>query len=525
MTYSVAYQIPLPNAGLQGASTADRPLCALVSAYASWLSGQPLSGAWKLLSHKEQEMAFAESFKRLDVTMERATAWGNAVRGTTKMVCDDEDVPHMGMSLDGYQMDALNQLTASGGVLALGCGLGKTATAFRAAIDSGAHSRIWILCPLNAMPTWERYRAALSHYFPEVQILSMDSAHKFVGASNTGGVIIYDEAHLLGDCDARRTKSCHALRPLFDFGLCLTGTLLHGGIEKTLSIMDLAVPGGALFANRWKAGEYFNCLVRKYIGTRKVTALEKPTGFHKEEFLKYISRLCISLNSHSESVRQSIEIPEQDVHTVKLGEPWDATDVLVGRIVRARLAAGEELPHAQAVAHEMCRSGSDDKIQWLMDLLGRTSGPVVVFAAYRETLDKAQAACEEAGISLVRVDGDVTGAARALCERTFQDGGARVFIGQMDAACVSMNLQNAQVSVALDHTWKAANYNQALARTCRRGQALRCTHYDLVTNELQDRVVARLAAAEDFDASLAEWQALKAAITTNATPSQGEASA
>ncbi len=514
MTLSVAYQIPLPNSALQGASTADRPLCALTSAYASWLEGKPLFGAWKTLTREQQQIAFTESFKRLDVPAERAERFARGVN--LQRVVRNTDTCVGAITLDPYQVESINALSCAGGVLALGCGLGKTAAAVKAAVNTGLSSRCWIICPLNALPAWERWRSFLARHFREVQILSMDSAHKFVGADNVGGVLIGDEFHLCGDADARRTKSCHKLRPLFDFGLCLTGTLLHGGIEKTLSIMDLAVPGGALFANRWKAGEYFNCLVRKFVGNRRVTALEKPQGANKEAFLRYISRLCISLNARSASVRQSIEIPEQDVHTVKLEEPWDATDVLVGRIVRERIDAGEPIPHAQAVAHALCRSGTSNKLEWLMELLGQSAAPAVVFAAYRDTLDQAAAALNGAGISFVRVDGDVTGNERADCERRFQSGEVRVFLGQMDAACVSMNLQNAQLSVALDHTWKAANYNQALARTCRRGQTQRCEHYDMVSNDLQLRVTQRLAASEDFDASLAEWQALRTAVNNAA---------
>jgi hypothetical protein len=84
----------------------------------------------------------------------------------------------------------------------------------------------------------------------------------------------------------------------------------------------------------------------------------------------------------------------------------------------------------------------------------------------------------------------------------------------MSAACTSMDLFAAKFSVALDHCWKAADYSQALARTCRRGQQHECHHIDLFTNIFQRRIVERLRESQDFDASLSEWQAIKGLISS-----------
>lgn len=513
MTIPLAYTIPVPGTGLQGVGSADRPLCALVSAYASYLRGEPLAGAWKTMARHEQEAAFVKRFTEFDVLFGRTVRWAESLNGKPLFISDPD--PRVGtFTLDPYQMEALALLKRGGGVLALGCGLGKTATAIRAAIESDAsRNRCWIVCPLNAIPAWKKWEEFLREFFSDVQILSMDSAHKFVGCENTGGVIIFDEAHLLGVCSARRTKACHQIRPMFDFGLCLTGTLLHGGVEKTLSILDLAIPGGAQFASRWKAGEHFRCIVRKSIGSRTVTALEKPVGKAKEAFLAYMSSLVVSMNSHSEIVRQSLQLPEQTIHTVKLGEPWGSLEDLAAQYVHEQIASGrEELPHAQEVAHALCRQGLPAKIDWILEAIDSPDIPVVVFGAYLESLDAIGAAFDEAGITYVRVDGSVTGQDRILAMNRFQAGEVQAFLGQMDAACTSMDLFRAQFQIHVDHTWKAANYNQALARTCRRGQTQACHAFDLTANTLQARVVARLAASEDFDASLAEWQALKAKL-------------
>jgi SNF2 family DNA or RNA helicase len=135
-----------------------------------------------------------------------------------------------------------------------------------------------------------------------------------------------------------------------------------------------------------------------------------------------------------------------------------------------------------------------------------------VFAHYRDTLDAISAALTQAGIPFVRVDGDTSAQNRVAAEDTFTKGGARIFLGQMVAASVSMNLQTAYISVTFDHDWKAYNYEQSLARTCRRGQTRDCHHFDLVANKLQRTVVQRLRTAMDFNAEAADWQDLKLGI-------------
>ncbi len=322
---------------------------------------------------------------------------------------------------------------------------------------------------------------------------------------------------LLRSKDTRkRIRIAHKLRLKFDFGLCLTGTLLHAGIEKTLSIQDLAVPGLALFSSRWKCGEHFHCLVKKRIGARTVTALEKPTGKQRQAFVEYLSRGVISLTKNSPAVKSAVTIPEQELTTVEIGggcgRPLE--DIAV-EYIRAKMAACPgEIPTAAEVAHALCREGADAKTQWLLEQL---DAPAVVFAAYLETLDACEKALQDNEITYARIDGSTAPRDRQEAQRAFQAGEVQVLLGQITAAGVSVDLFASNVSVCLDVNWRAADYAQALARTCRRGQAHHCHHFDLVSNRLQRDIVARLRDSADFDASLSEWQQIKSLLPTGAS--------
>jgi superfamily II DNA or RNA helicase len=502
MTPRIAYPIALPGGRLQAAASADRPLCAMTAALAAVQAGMPLRGeytgkvAWEC---KADIQAWANAEGHNFVSM---NLWADGIRGCK--------IPYQwpttinGLTLSEYQLGALDKLTCAGGVLALGCGLGKTITALAAAQAYGG--RLLIICPLNAVPTWTKAAPK------GTMIVSMDSAHKLLGLPATGGTVIFDEAHMLGEPTTRRTKACHAVRAKFDRGLCLTGTLLHGGVVKALSVMDLAVPGSSLFSSRWKAGEHFSCLVRKAIGGRTVTELVTPSGQNRDAFVTYLSRMVVALTHNSPEVRAAFQLPEQHLYEVQLEEPWRPLEQAVAALVHEKIAAGEPgIVNASEAAHALCAAGAEAKVDWVMENL--EDEPTVIFANYTATLDLMEAALVDAGITYVRVDGSVTGTARGECQRKFQAGEAKVFLGQMSASGVAMDLFAARYSIAMDHPWKAADYAQALARTARRGQTQETHHWDLCANRLQAKVVQRLRAGDEFNASVAEWQAVKSALT------------
>lgn len=521
--YDLSYIVP--GAGRQSVGSADRRLCAGVAALASYQATGELYGVLRGADPDDVAEYFADLWTDEDVPAPVAQTWASSINGA-KLTDGVPAVVDLGnITLDDYQLHTIGQLLRSGGVLSLGCGLGKTFTAIAAANTWAAHHapanqrpECVIACPLNAVPTWEKWqrllRGTFRGPFGKVTVVSIDSLHKVANRRYSPGVVIFDEVHLLGDTKARRTKAAHRFRASFDFGLCLTGTLLHGGIEKALSVLDLAIPGAAGFATRWKAGEYFHCLAQKKLGSRTVTALEKPAGVARERFVEYLSRYTVALTKTSAIVRETLDLPPQHLNTVELGTPWQSLTQDVVDYAEQYIEQNGELPHMQHVAHALCRAGVDEKVDWLLDQMDDPLVQVVVFAAYRETLDRVEERFKADDVSYVRVDGDVTGADRAECQQKFQDRRVQVFLGQMDAACTAMDLFSGYVSVALDHSWRAANYDQALARTCRRGQTRDCFHFDLVANRMQAQVLARLRTACDFDASVEEWQEGKRALAS-----------
>lgn len=508
------YPHPLPGAGLQAVHGADRPVCAAVAALAAWHRGDALLGTARTLGKAEQGRVLLSALEDRGIPNQRAETWCRGIAATPLREGYDARaaMPRTlaGLTPSQYQIDAALDLTVAGGLLGMAVGLGKTLTSLCAAVAYtrwrwASKHRLWIFCPLNAMGAWARYTEEMKKYFEDVRVVSIDSAHKLIGADRAaGGVLIIDEVHLAGHGTARRTKALFDIRLAFDVCIGLTGTLLHAGVEPALTMLDLVIPGAAGFATRWRAGAAFNGIVKKQLGPRSVTALAKPSGEAHERFNTLMRTYSVLLTKHSPAVRSEVTIPEQSLEQVNFGGGGESIDDLIVRIALANLNDDGTLPHASKVLHLARAEGSEAKVGWVMDNLDHE--PVVLLAEYHVTLTLLREALDAAKIPYSYVDGGVTGDARIEQVRKFQAGETSVFVGQVDAAGASIDLFRARISVCIDHTDKATNFAQALGRTCRRGQQHECTHIDLVANAIQELCVKRLRNAEDFHMSLVDWQ-------------------
>lgn len=523
----ISYVIPVDGAKRQGTAKAARVPCAMTAALHSHRYVDILGGELRKTAPVEVIQYFKDYAATEGIPYERMSKWANALEAgmTLEKSCAHSamfDRTFAGMTLSDYQFKTMCDTTLAGGVHAMGCGLGKTLTAVATVMNAAQYAAVsthkcWVICPLNAVPAWERMRTTLEGTFDDVKILSMDSAHKYKDLCRyEGGAVIYDEVHLLGNDKARRTKACHELRLAFDFALCLTGTLLHSGIEKIMSIMDLAVPGASRFSDRWAMGRHFNCLIHKQLGARQVTELAKPIDRRRDEFFKYLSGICQILKVDSPDVLRDIGGIGQTIHEVILGCGMDIPTMAAGLAEQYYEEHGE-YPHAAWIRMQLMADPDciDRKVEWLLEQMDDNDLPVVVFDYFTDNLDKIEAALAKEKIPYVRVDGSVTGDARAHCEFLFQQRQARVFLGQTKAASVSMNLQNAYISVTMSPGQSAADYDQSLCRTARRGQTEHCHHFNLSSNHMQSKIYKLLQDGRDFDASASEWQEVNNALSAS----------
>lgn len=509
----VTYQVtPMTRSSTHPAS-ADRPWCAAVAAYRSARAGNRLGGS------------VGGASARQHVSLVPLEGSDRHLMGDQPVTAGPVDVQLGPYTLDPYQTNAVVRMRNGGVILDYKVGLGKTVTALacaRAYLSrwvgvSMLTGLVLVVCPLNAVPVWKDARVwAEQELGAKIEIVSADSLHTLNGLYVPDhAVLIIDEAHYFGSATAERTKQAHALRWRFSCAILLTGSMLTAGPEKILSLLDLCCPGAAGFANKWDLGREFSSVVDKPIpGTKRIAKeVVRPTGADLDRWNTWLERWVVSKTKRSPDVIESIQVPDQTVHTVQLDRPaWKPIVEDACAVARQILADTGTLPSMMEVTHRLARAGLDAKLEWLAEQMAGNSEQVVLFASYHETLDAVQAQLETEGVTFARVDGSVKAKDRARFIADFTAGKHRVFLAQTDAASVSMNLQCANVSVMLDATTKASAKEQAMGRTCRRGSTHQCHHFDLVANSFQAAVFKRLELALDFNASSAEWQDMRAGL-------------
>lgn len=477
------------------------------------------------------QQAYAELSLAMDQTIGRCRlqTWYSALCG--KPALGDPPgtkITILGKTLDEYQLSSSKSVSCAGAVIALSVGLGKTLIALDAVRRLLWQARqtwgvtgpatVMVICPLNAMPVWkdpEVVKYVQQELLSTYAVHSIDSIHKIQSMTVPGpSVLIVDEAHYVGAWSAQRTKLIHKLRWQFDACLPLTGSMLHAGPEKVLSLLDLAVPGAAMFGNVYEFGEHFGCLYPKDIGNGVIKkTVGRPPEKHAEAFQKYLDRFVVARTKRSPDVLVSTYIPEQEINDVLLYDPNGPSmlDEAANKALEL-FQVNKSIPSMIEVVHALARDGLDFKLDWLAEMMAGFDEQVVLFGTYHETLDGVEAWLKSEGLKFCRIDGAVTGDKRTAIIDAFRAGKHTIMLAQTDAASVSMNLQTARVSVMLDTTQKAAAFEQALGRTCRRGSQDLCHHFNLCGNRFQQFVFKRLQNAMDFNASVAEWQDAKRLI-------------
>lgn len=312
-------------------SDATRPVAALVIFVAYMLSGVGLTGVYADTPLEEIDAEIENACNKLNVDKDRIFEWAESLLlpvGATFTDAERElyiprHIKSKGWDLRHYQwMKAAWCAYRRGTIMALGCGLGKSATstaAAKGAANAGRcqKTRCHIHTIVNAMSQWEPYIDDLRETFDEVKVLSIDSAHNYVGLDRSlGGAVIFDEVHKLKADDSRRGDACQTMRNAYEWGVGLTGTLLHTGAEGVMRVQDMVLPGLSRFLNKWKFGDVFESTFEKKVGKRMKKTIGMPGEAQFDRFTEYMSRGVCSLSFDSPEVKDAIQMPGRSSMTV-----------------------------------------------------------------------------------------------------------------------------------------------------------------------------------------------------------------
>jgi len=370
--------------------------------------------------------------------------------------------------------------------------LGKTAQVLEAINLDSSISRVLVVCPAIARPVWEAERQIFSRRTYHISVVSYDST--FLKGSKQlapkkellqpWDLLVVDECHYLANPEAQRTRAVYLhIAPYAKQVWCLSGTPArnhHGDLYTLLRAAGAITMKYSAYVARYcvtvnsvygmqivgsqKHDELRALLAPMMLRRRKVDVLPQlpPISFHHtpvEAGLVDVKRWypeiylgMTDLTTVMTQVKQEIATIDAMARTMG-GETDDFAKALSS--LQARTNASRRwtelqkcMPVAEMITDEL-DSGAYDKI--------------VLFCWHANAVEEMTYQLKQ--FNPVRIWGATSDRNRRKAERSFQtDPACRVFIGNIQAAGVAINLNAAHEVAFIGSSYVPADNAQAAMR-------------------------------------------------------------
>jgi superfamily II DNA or RNA helicase len=402
-----------------------------------------------------------------------------------------------------YQHEGVRHLVRNtSSLLADDMGLGKTRQAICAAhilsgLDEGG--QVLVACPASLLINWSREivksigadeTVSIGAYDPKAKwiIVNYDILADVVPYAHCFKVMILDEAHLLKEPTAQRTRHAFDIASKVPYRALLTGTPIlnrESEIHTLLRLSGHAI--GAIPLREFEAQFSGDPSFRALLNERINEWMLRRT---KDVVLKHLKG----------KQRQAVYIQITDAQRARYdGINADASILTLPKItmLRRELESFKVEPIVQMVAD----MNGDDK--------------VLIFCEFKETVSLMRKAFAARGIEYEWMTGDMSGSRRQNAVDRFQDDPhKRVFILITGAGAVGWNLTAANYVFLASLPWTPALASQAEDRAYRNGQLrLVISKIPLVENSIDMNLVAmhqdkQMIAAQVTDPDEAERLAM-----------------
>lgn len=310
-------------------------------------------------------------------------------------------------------------------------------------------------------------------------------------------LVIFDESHRIKSPTSKQSKACYQISLAAGQRLLLTGTHITKSPLDTFAQFRAMNP--KIFGTNWYAfkftygiwGGYGKYMLKGYRNLRQLI-------------------LGVRQNSYRVKKEDCLDLPEKLFETVPIRLP-DRILALYSRMAKEMIIEIENT-HATAaiVLVKLLRlsqitSGfvkdiegnirllDDSKLRTCIDLtqdLIEEDHKVVIFVRFREDIRRLAEQFTRSKITYGILSGSVPPKQRdSLVERFHNDPKLKVFIAQIQAGSLGIDLTPADAAIFYSLDYNAANYWQAQDRLHRIGQTRKVTYYHLVVPRTIDQVV------------------------------------
>ena len=401
-----------------------------------------------------------------------------------------------------HQKEAIEKLTGSKRyILADDMGLGKTTSTIIAALETGS-KKILIVCPASLKINWQREienytdrsvyicegkKFSTEHDFVIVNYDIIKNFHdpknpneSLITQSNFD-LVIMDEAHMISNTQAQRTKVINNFVKGIKYVWLLTGTPMTSrpmNYYNLLSIIESPVAQNWMaYAIRYCQGYQFRAGNRKVWNVSGASNLEELRDRTSKQVLRRLKEDVLDL---PEKIISPIylRLKSKEYEEV-MGEYYDWYDknsdesssltVQFSKLMKVRkIIANEKVNQTIEIAENIIEQGKK----------------VIIFTNFTDTLQLIHNHFKKESVYL---DGSCSKQQRQYSVDQFQENEKiKVFVGNLKAAGVGLTLTSAEVVIMNDLSFVPAEHSQAEDRAYRYGQKNNViVYYPLFDNTIE----------------------------------------
>ena len=392
-----------------------------------------------------------------------------------------------------------------GGILCDEMGLGKTAQTICTILADTHHTNTLILCPKSVVEQWaaELFKFApclrehvliyggpqrtrdpevLKTYKVVISSLGMVLPRKEIMVTTLHGVnwhrVVIDEAH-----DMRNRKSLtfihvNALKARIRW--CLTGTPVFNKIGDFVTLMAwIGIP-----RQHVQAG--LKACVDRYV----IRRTKEEVSEHNETLRLppcIVENVMVKINEHEAELYDQLFTKGQ--LAVKRSQTSQNAGMYIMEILEAYLRCRQCLAYPDLITRIDKKKWEHNctKIDVLMTKLDQhPTEKTLIFCNFRGEMDVIQ---ERANRHVYRIDGSYSQHDRNEQIKMFnEDSTGSIFVIQIKAGGVGLNLQNATRVYITSPAWNPATEIQAIGRSHRTGQKNTVRVCRLITEDVDDRI-------------------------------------
>ena len=404
-----------------------------------------------------------------------------------------------------HQKEAIEKLVGSKRfILADDMGLGKTTSTIIAALETET-KKILIVCPASLKINWQREienysdrsvficegkKFSAEHDFVIINYDILKNFHDPKSKELTlleqcnFDLVILDEAHMISNAQAQRTKIINSFVKKINRVWLLTGTPMTSrpmNYYNLLSIIESPVAQNWMaYAIRYCQGYQFKAGNRKVWNVTGASNLEELRDRTSKQILRRLKEEVLDL---PDKIITPVYLRlKSNEYEELMGDYYDWYDKNPDESSSLTVQFSKLMKVRKVIASEKVKQ----TIEFTENILEQGK-KVIIFTNFTDTL---QTIYQHFGKQAVYLDGSCSNSLRQQAVDSFQnDEKIKIFVGNLKAAGVGLTLTSAEVVIMNDLSFVPAEHAQAEDRAYRYGQKSNVlVYYPLFENTIEGKI-------------------------------------